>query len=84
MKLRALELTQKRFPVGLGPSSNTWPMWAPQVAQPTSVRASDGLHTNSSKLAPTGERKGAVRRVSMRLEDLGMLTRVRKGFGRAM
>ena len=29
---------QYRFPVGPGPSSNTWPRWPPQAAQMTSVR----------------------------------------------
>lgn len=29
---------QYRFPVGLGPSSNTWPRWAPHFEQRASVR----------------------------------------------
>ena len=36
---RAAEFMQKRRPVGAGPSSKTWPRWAPQVLQTTSVRA---------------------------------------------
>lgn len=38
LKSRAAELMQNRFPVGLGPSSNTWPRWAPHLEQRTSVR----------------------------------------------
>lgn len=38
LKSRAAELMQNRFPVGLGPSSNTWPRWAPHFEQRTSVR----------------------------------------------
>lgn len=38
LKSRAAELIQYRFPVGLGPSSNTWPRWAPHFEQRTSVR----------------------------------------------
>jgi hypothetical protein len=34
----AAELMQKRSPVGAGPSSNTWPRWAPQFWQRTSTR----------------------------------------------
>ncbi len=33
------ELMQKRRPVGAGPSGNTWPRWAWQRLQVTSVRA---------------------------------------------
>ena len=36
---RAAELMQKRWPVvSRGPSSKTWPRWAPQFLQMTSVR----------------------------------------------
>lgn len=38
LKSRAAELMQNRFPVGLGPSSNTWPRWAPHFEQRASVR----------------------------------------------
>src|SRR5262249_30275244 len=33
------ELMQYRSPVGAGPSSNTWPRWAPHLRQVTSVRS---------------------------------------------
>lgn len=56
LKLREAELTQNLCPVGLGPSSKTCPMWLLQVAQLTSVRASDGLHTSSRRLAPTWDK----------------------------
>jgi hypothetical protein len=35
---KQIELMQYRSPVGLGPSGNTWPRWAPQLLQTTSVR----------------------------------------------
>ena len=37
-RLRAAEFMQKRSPVGPGPSGKTWPRWASQRAQRTSVR----------------------------------------------
>lgn len=37
-KSSAAELTQKRKPVGGGPSSNTWPRWPSQRAQRISMR----------------------------------------------
>lgn len=37
-KSREAEFMQNRSPVGLGPSSNTWPRWDPHSAQRTSTR----------------------------------------------
>jgi hypothetical protein len=34
----AAEFMQERKPVGLGPSSKTWPRWASHLEQSTSVR----------------------------------------------
>lgn len=39
LKVRATLLIQNRWPVGSGPSSNTWPRWASQFLQRTSVPA---------------------------------------------
>jgi hypothetical protein len=38
-KSSTIEFMQKRFPVGAGPSSKTWPRWALQRPQTTSVRS---------------------------------------------
>ena len=50
------ELMQKRFLVGLGPSLNTWPRWAPHLEQVTSVRILSGFAISSSRLPPTSRR----------------------------
>src|SRR2546428_13487714 len=41
---------QYRRPVGLGPSSNTCPKWAPQLAHSTSVRRMNKLRSAFSSL----------------------------------
>ena len=38
---------QYRWPVGPGPSSNTWPRWPPQARQTTSVRTIPWLLSRS-------------------------------------
>jgi len=42
-RLSAAELMQWRWPVGSGPSSKTWPRWALQRLQSTSVRRMNRL-----------------------------------------
>src|SRR3954470_23033836 len=45
------ELTQKRSPVGRGPSSKTWPRWPSQRLQRTSVRREKKLRSSFSATA---------------------------------
>src|SRR5207245_1557810 len=47
------ELMQYLSPVGLGPSSNTCPKWAPQLAHSTSVRRMNRLLSCSSRTFPS-------------------------------
>ena len=42
---------QYRWPVGRGPSGNTWPRWAPQLRQRASVRTMPWLVSVSSSTA---------------------------------
>src|SRR3989344_4029106 len=37
LKIKEVELMQNLFPVGIGPSSNTWPKWPPHFLHMTSV-----------------------------------------------
>lgn len=58
MKFIEAELMQKRFLVGAGPSSKTWPKWAPHWAQVTSVRIRPGWDIRSKRFAPTNSFRG--------------------------
>ena len=42
---------QKRWPVGAGPSSKTWPRWLPQFRQRTSVRTMPWVRSSMSSTA---------------------------------
>lgn len=53
MKSKEAELIQKRFRVGAGPSSNTWPRWAEHFEHRTSVRTKPGRVKTSNIFAPT-------------------------------
>ena len=48
---KEMELMQKRWPVGFGPSSKTWPRWLPQRAHTTSVRVMPWLVSGRSSTA---------------------------------
>merc|ERR1712062_895591 len=52
---RLAELTQYLSPVGLGPSSKTWPRCAPHSAQETSVRIRLGSAIIRKRFPPTPE-----------------------------
>src|SRR5690606_17931170 len=52
-RLRLAELMQYRWPVGGGPSGNTWPRWAPQLAQRTSVRTMPWLWSSRYSILPS-------------------------------
>ena len=54
------ELMHQRWPVGLGPSSKTWPWWPPQRAQSTSSRTMPKLVSE-----PTLTRSAAITRVKL-------------------
>lgn len=56
-KANDVELTQNRFPEGLGPSSNTWPKCAPHFAHDTSVLTKPGFKARSIMFPPTVTRK---------------------------
>ncbi len=43
---------QYRSPVGLGPSSKTWPRWEPQFAHATSVRRMNRVRSSISRRLP--------------------------------
>lgn len=53
MKSNEAEFIQKRFLVGAGPSSNTWPRWAAHLEHRTSVRTKPGRVKTNNIFAPT-------------------------------
>src|SRR5688572_18039804 len=57
MKRSARPLLHQRCPVGLGPSSKTWPWWPPQRAQWYSVRGRISLKSRRVDTRPASGRK---------------------------
>jgi hypothetical protein len=56
LKVNAAPFMQYRSPVGLGPSSNTWPRWPPQRRQCTAFRT---IPRDMSVVVPTAFSSGA-------------------------
>ena len=50
MNVRATPFMQYRFPVGGGPSSNTWPRWDPHRAHSTAVRVMPNERSGVSRM----------------------------------